>query len=582
MQKYRKNLLRDATAVGALILFWIFLCHNLLAHFSTHLFITSYEVDAVGHFWLSWWASKAIYFPDLSLFFCPYLNYPIGVETFTYHVAYMHILLAGLFRPLLGATGAINLMFVWGVFLNLVGMYALLRQVSDSRFFSAALAIIPTIYASALVEVIDVEQVNLGYMMIALALWLAAMKSRKKVLLIACGIMVGITCVAQMYYGISLSLLIALALVCEKFGAGPLEQPLASSVKKTAVVYTVASAIVLPIMWPSIKTLYKINIYKNLSFIPKNEEALELFMGPLNLVPIVLLGVLIWFFAKRDRILWFWFVATSAFLLLAIGPYIAIGEQRVPMPFWLLRQSIPLFWRLSMPVRFGRIAVICLVMFVVIFQKRLEKRFSFAPELKPVIWIGLFYFANLLSPLMVDGTPSLIPQIRPVTAHEVRLPPRIFRAIGKLDDGAPIFDLHCEQDAELGAFYQVFHEKPISGLPLIAQNLRKIFEYSEMTWLQETFCRAENIGEIPSLPDIGWWEKHNVRFLVLSTVFAERMGPEFLDRWERTYGITKHKYQFVYVYDLKKSESLPIVDEPSEPPLIEYPKPGFISLSGPE
>ena len=582
MQESRKNLLFDASAVGALILFWMFLCHRLFANFSTHFFISPYDVDAVGHFWLSWWASKAVYSPDLSLFFCPYLNYPIGAETFTYHVAYIHIFLAGLFRPILGAAAAINLMYVWGVLLNLMGMYALVRQVSNSRIFCAAIAIIPTIYASALVEVIDVEQVNLGYMMIALALWLAAMKSRNKLLLVACGIMVGVTCITQMYYGISLSVLIALAIAADKFGIGPFEQSAGPIVRKTVIAYALAGAIVLPVMLPTIKTLSKISMYQSLAFLPENEESLELFMGPWNLVPILILGAMIWFAAKRDRVLWFWFIATCSFLFLAIGPYIAIGEQRIPMPFWLLRQTIPLFWRLSMPVRFGRIAVICLVIFFAIYHKRVIQRLTFAREIRPIVFVGLFYLATLIAPLLVDGTPSLLPQIRPVTAHEVRHPPEVFKSIGLLDDQSPIFDLHCEQDAEMGAYYQVFHEKPINGLPLVAQNLRKIFEYSEMTWLREAFCKAENASEVPPIPDAAWWEKRGVRFLALSTIYAERMGPEFLEQWENRVGLTRHKYQFVYVYDLKKNEPLPPAEEPFVPPLIEEEIPGLIPLSDPE
>lgn len=554
---------KDALALMVLMLFWTFLCKDIFAGFFTHVYSSATEIDAIGQFWMSWWAQKAMATDGMSLFFCPLLNAPIGAEVFTFDVAFVHILISALLRPMLGMAGSINALFVYGLALSLVGTYAFLRQITTSRILACSLAAIPVIYTTALSSHIDIEQVNFGYVTLALALWIHLQERGGKTLTIITGLLIGITCITQMYYGVEAYLLIGLAVLGSVFGYGPTQTGFAPVRKRSVAVMVIGAAVTLPILAPSVWTIAKVDVFKPLPLLPGAGIFSEHFLSLWHLLPLIFMGFAVLIIACKEPRAWFWLGAFAMFLLLAFGPYLVVdNDTKLPMPFWFLRQLVPLFWRLSMPVRFGRMALIVLMALFAVLQMRLFKRYANSQVAKAIIIIVFVYCGNFVGPMMMGGAPTFLPVVHPVYADPIEKAPKQIIAIGNDGEDFTIFDLRCDEDAEWSAYYQIFHEKPISGTPLLTNELRSLAPPSAITEMQRALCIATETQQYPPLPEMNWWKSQNVRYMFLASSFIKKAGVDFMSGWDRMYGPPVYVLDRISIYDLRqgemeKTESLP-------------------------
>jgi hypothetical protein len=90
---------RDAVAAGALMALWAYKSLTIVMALNTRAYQGGDDVDSLGQFWMSWWASEAFYTPGRQLFFCPLINYPDGSTVFDANIAYLHVLASGLLPP---------------------------------------------------------------------------------------------------------------------------------------------------------------------------------------------------------------------------------------------------------------------------------------------------------------------------------------------------------------------------------------------------------------------------------------------------------------------------------------------------
>lgn len=551
----------DALAVLWLIGFWLWKCSDVFRRFFDALYGVAAGIDGTGMVWMSWWAHQAFSSPDYALFYTPLLNYPVGAEVFTYDVAYLHILLAGLLHSWLGLIGSINFVFVVGVLSGLIGTYVLVRQVTPSRVLAAGMAMLPVMFGLFTDwDAADLAVVNYGFFALALAAWLAMTGSHGRKWVIPTGALIALTLVAQMYYGIALFVVLGVAMVLAALRVTPSDGPRFVVWRRTAAATAIGLALALPhvvISLGGIRPMGRAIVAAPLSEVCAPDWRFGFWLAWL----LVGLGVLA--AIGLSRRMWFWFVACGAVLLLGIDkPCFHLGggdAWLIPGPAALLKNYVPYLWRMTFPARLLRIAMVLVPVFLAAWSTAVIGRWSLRRRPAAAV-MGIALLLGALAVPILSGrldptqpwgrmvrTDGVVRALRPFPTTPGPDVPAVFEEIRDEAGDFAIFDLDCRRSSELSMFLQTVHERPIPGDFIRPHELP---EPSELTILQRDLCRDENTP----LPEIDWWRQRQVKYALLHNDPGGEAGGDFLTRWETRFGSPVFRDATLSLYKITASE----------------------------
>lgn len=527
-----------------LLLVWLYFCRRILASLYDQLYVWA-GIDTIGELWMSWWAQKAIASPDLSLFHCSFLNFPLGTEAFTWDVAFLHMLLAGLLRGAVGAFGSLNLLFVLSLLFSMFGAYVLIRQFSDSRLFAVLLSILPLQASRGAYgpPFDDIGLANLGFLTLTCALWIRLLRQRNTKLVLATGLLVGLTFATQMYYGVSVGLLMGLAMIAALFKLGPESRPVRQIWLFTIPALIIGAVLSLPVLLEPASFLADVSWFQKLPWFVRIKPGEMTGAPPLSsLWPLLPLAAVAWFSFRRQRQAWFWFVAAAFFFVLALGPHARLTASStllLPMPTILLKNLLPLMWRLSEPVRFGRMAVVAMVVLLALAERLLAERHDWGWTKRLRAMAVLFWLGSLLAPTFMLFSPHWLPELTPIMPTQPPQTPAAYRQMAAEKDDYVVVDFSCTEDVEetkWHAFYQTVHGKPIVGLPLRPPSYAEGQKPSPLTIAQRELDRALAAGTESVFPEAAWWRESKVGALALHKYCLDRMSPEVISAWDEQYG----------------------------------------------
>jgi hypothetical protein len=530
---------RELLGIGILVAFWLVTNSRVLSTFFYKVYNQSGHVDSLGQIWMSWWAQQAIYSDRYSILFCPLINTPIGSEVFTYDLAFMHVLTSGLLRPHLGPIGALNAVFVTGVALSLAGVYLLLRQFNRTRVLCAGLACLSVMYILCVnPDYSDLELNNMGFMTLTVALWIRLLRKGGKALIAATGLLLALTGLSQMYYGADVYLMLGLALLMAPLKLAPVTRNVKVVWVSTGAVIGIGLVLTLLPMIPSMQILSHINVVPPDYDLADCHEMADRSLKAWAVIPVLPLAVMA--VVGRTRRLWFWVAAVAMFLLLALGPCLtfgdtSLGDTQVPAPFILLRKWLPFVWRLSFPLRFGRMAIVAMAIFFCVWELVIRKRYRYGARTQAAVVAGLLVAMHLLAPLAVNRTPGVAPDLN-LRVDNALMPevPAVLHTMAADGEDYAVLDVLCDETHPAwAAYYQVVHGKPIAGTPTQPAFLQDPQRpTSRLTRFQKDFCDEA----LYSPPSIEWLQEQGVRYVMVYYLLTLELGPEWVASWDGAYG----------------------------------------------
>ena len=335
-------------------LFWALKTAPIWRHFSSrHYAIRGPLLDTLNMLWLSWWTHFSGASAERSLLFSDLINHPAGgVSAVDYSLAFLHVGLAGLLRGVLGGVAAHNLVGLVGFTFSLVAVYLLLREVSGEGWWSALLAcLVIALGLCTSNQLPDLELLFFGYLPMGLLAWLRFVRSGKRGWSIAAVILVGLSAFGQMYYGLSLLGMLAIASLFLYGGLPLMEVDPKVAFRRTALVGGCGFALAL--------LLHSRNIYN--AFTAQTLITPELtatvpwpftLADGLWLVLVCVLPVLAGLaLGARRAVLWGLLSLPPALLSLGYQPESDWGGT-IEMPLSWVRSMLPFVWRVTFPNRF--------------------------------------------------------------------------------------------------------------------------------------------------------------------------------------------------------------------------------------
>lgn len=551
--KTSMKVFKEIPSVLFLLLIWYRFCQRIFEDFAGALYLSFDHVDAMGQHWMVWWAKTALGNPDLSIYQCPLLNPPVGTQIFTFDVAYYHILLSAMLAGSKGVVWSINFVFVTGVMLSLFGTYVLIRQFTNQRVLAALLATLPVAQRLFLQEwYVDIELANMGFITLALALWIRSLKHGEVFWLIIAGILAGLTCAGQMYYGIPLYGTYFLTIILAFFGLMPKKSTKRILIKRTVLVMGIGMMVALPFLYQSIKALTAQNIGPSTglnifsSYVPPGHS-----LPLIGVLPAIVLALTVVAVDRTNRQLWFWFGATALFISLGLGPYLNIGSLSIPLPMWFVYKFVPFFWRFTTPARFGVagfLLFVCLLAYL--FQVLQEKR-KLGLLFRLPGWIVIFLFGALSLNVIQNGRFAANPHFYSLQTQRPAQIPEIYNQIARNPENYIIFDLVCENEATWSGYYQTAHKKPIAGYSLIPPNFMHLQKTGELSAVQLAMCESAKRGRPSPPPTPKWLLERNVRYAALHKSYLEDAGAGYLNGWESTFGEPEFASDRVRIYKVQ-------------------------------
>ena len=493
----------DGLALLGLAGFWIWQLWRVFADLDDlHYGDPGPHVDAAGQLWMAWWAERALGSPELDLFHCPLLNHPVGSEALSYDLAFSHALAAGALRPWLGPLGAINGVFAAVVLFDLVAIYLLLRQLTRGALLAAAGACSVVLLAVCHPpDFLDLEVCNLGWLALALASWLALLRHRRPWLLATTVLAIGLTCLSQMYYGLSLVgiLVIGAWVPPAPDGRFPSARPPARLTLAVLAAGLVLAA--LPLL-PSIVSALQVGLFPaaHPPDAPDTSHLEHTGLGWRALLAVPALAVVA--ALTRTRAAWVLLVCAALLLLAAIGPPLVVGSDRgsaVPAPWTWLSQHAPLLWRIHFPRRFGIVALLVGALLIAEAHRVWTGDGARSAPLRSLS------AAILISVLLLVGCLAIRSAIAwPPTAPVPAGPPAASSG----------FDLACGRFADRVAYDQAVHGRPIAGTPLRPGDIEAGDEdASPATRHLRFYCDDPRVAIAPPTPE--WLREQGIGHVVL-------------------------------------------------------------------
>ncbi len=555
----------DGVALAVLTAFWAVRFAGVIANLGSDSYlIRGDHDDALEQAWMSWWAGKALLSSEYDLLSCPLLNHPYGSNAMSVSVAYVHVSISGLLRPLLGPIAAINAVFVGVNLFVLVALYALLRGVGGTRPFACGGAILFLLYAvQANGEYPDLELANYGLLALAIAAWLALVRKGGAGRALLAALLTGATAAVQSYYGIELYALLGLGVVALALRLAPVTEPRRGALAWTLGVMVAGALVaVLPLL-PSVDYMSgmaptavpssvapSIHGTVGVGSAAGREGLPSAFL--LSLLPLLALVIL-----DRRRSSGFWLAAVALFLVLALGNVAVLwpGGGGVPMPFGWLREHVPLLWRFHYPRRFALPAALCLCVLLARVAANLGRRGGGGTGRQVWMTVGALLVVHLLGQALMarPGTSfRILPPLLPMATHPMPDVPPVLAAIGQDPGDELLLELGWETHRALTAYFQTHHQHAIPGNPVLPDEMRDSRETrSVLARHQAGLCDAAK-----SLPEVDWFRGHGVRYLVVYDVPGCPFDARDREPWEQREGIApEYTGELMLLYDLRTAEA---------------------------
>lgn len=560
-----KRYLPDLAATIALVLFWWFICSNIFSDFDTKLYLNGQHTDAINSIWTAWWTGKVFSTPDLSLFNCTYLNFPAGVVVMAQDFAFLHIYLTGILSTKIGIVPAINTVFVSVLLFSAFTAYFFFRRLTKSRFLSFIFASTLLVYFPYLNYIaepkvyppgfpkstssqafVDVETANFGFLMLALGLWIMLLERGSKKLTALAGVILGIVCLTQMYYGICAFLILGLGFAASFASISPVKGDLKLQRKKTLTVMAIGAAIMFATLFPSLKDLAGRGVFMEYNFQP---HAMQL-GGALIIISVCIITAII--FRGSINSTWFWILATIL-LVVASAELTIIAGQAYKLPTAFVKQKLPFLWRLTFTDRYLWMSIIPFLAFIAVLAEHLRQKYSSYKKAWAPLTVLMALIAIFCASIMINKG-KMIPLIKPYMNKELPEVPEFFYTMGQDKELYSIFTLDSLKAfyQPLQHYYQAFHHKPIGGYGLIPIRFIDPTTESEVGKMQRRLTTKSDRWTTEDFPDKNWYDRFKIRYIVVFDSFFNKAGEDFLQLWESSNGVPVFVSDRIRVYDVRK------------------------------
>ncbi len=526
----RSPLAAEALAVGALVAFWLWSIQPMLAEFYYAIYRGAGHHHAVAQLWNAWWIAEALRSPDHAMLYCDALNTPVGVRVLAHDVAYTHVAASALLRGTLGPVGSINAVFVASYLFGLLGTYTLLRRVHPGRTLCAVAAGIAMAFViSVSPNYADLELSDLGWLAFTLAAWLTLLRRSTGFWRVVTGLLLGITAVAQMYYGLVAVVVIGLAAIVAPLKLRPEPRPFQNVLFLSGASLGYGLAFTAAALLPSLLLHGTLGLVSPDSTFAAACEASGAARGPIVVVAVLVLGAMA-AMARGERP-WFWWAAVTALLLLALGPCIEIGAgTRVPGPAFVMEMLVPLTWRFDSLAHLADAAMLVMAVFVLAWERRMRSAHSLSPWVRqaglPAVALGALL---VLGPVLTASPwwPAPAQRLHPPAAQVARVPDALM-TVAQDERDIVVLDLTCGEETYWSAYYQVAHGKPIAGIPLVPGALQvDDHPRAVLSRYQALYC-----DQPTGPPPIEWLVEQGVGYVIVHPVVSMALGDEGLLAWD--------------------------------------------------
>lgn len=567
----RSPLAAEILAVAGLVGFWLWSIQPMFAEFYYAIYRGAGHHDAVGQMWNAWWIAEALRSSDHALLYCDVLNTPLGVRVLAHDVAFTHVALSAVLRDTLGPVGSVNAVFVASYLFGLLGTYTLLRRVHPGRLLCAVAAIIAVAFVMSVSPTYaDLELSDLGWLAFALAAWLTLLRRSNGGWRVVTGLLIGVTAVAQMYYGLVVAVVLGIAALAAPLKVRPEPRPFQNVLLLSGTALGYGLAFAAAALLPSLLLHFSLGLVTPDSTFAAACAASGSTRGLIVGVVVVIFGAMA--AMARDERTWFWWTAVTALLWLSLGPCIEIGSMRIPGPAFAMEMLVPLTWRFDSLARLSDATVLIAAVFVLVWDRRMRRTHALSTWVArlglPATALGALLLA---APVMTASPwwPIPLERLHPPTAPVPRVPDAMM-TVARDDRDFVVLDLTCGEDAHWSAYYQVAHGKPIAGIPLVPGALQvDDHPRAVLSRYQALYCDQPS-----GPPPLQWLEEQGVGYVIVHPSVTRILGADGQMAWDATFGgpITAQE-EMVRVYRVLDQGDGPDAPTGSVPPSLARPDP---------
>ena len=525
---------------GLLVLFWAWKTSDIWRSLtSRHYAIWGVFFDTMNMVWMSWWTDVAVHGSE-GVFETTHVNFPDGGATaLSQSLAWSHVALAGILRGALGGLAAHNLLAVLGLGLSLVGVFLLLRHLSGERWLAAVLTLLVVTYGLCWGQTLpDLELVSFGYLPLAILAWWRYAEDGGRARLALAVLLVGWTGFVQMYYGLSLLILLGMAVLLSAFGRSPGRIPPRQLLVRTGQVLGAGTLLMVALHARDLVNVLRVED-------PPHWDQFFRFAWwrPLLLLAAVLAPVAV---AARRRMpgAFFWGVALLPVAALSMGEFASLGAGRgdLTLPLNWVRWTVPLMYRITFCFRFVPPLLLALAAVYVLLWR--EGAAGGSRRRAGVLVVALFWASAGFAPLvprfelgaageaLTDGdcaaphpnsctlvqarvawcaedaarTPDLgrwtLSQLAapalPLATIAMPPAPACVQWLTEQGGDAAVLEFAYQEPLAYSGYFQTFHQRPVVGFPLrYVEAKAQLSAPAALTQLQRAYRRMEPL----TLPD---------------------------------------------------------------------------------
>ncbi len=336
----------ELAAVGALLSYWLVRVFPVLANIRQQYYSLRGPWDDLYEMIRSVsWVGKALSQEHLSPFFSPLMNYPLGLDFLATKGAWWHLYLAGVLASVMDLPLAINLAALGGVLASLLAAYALFRWVSGSRVSGVVLAI-GVVHTLLMWDrrLPDIALCNISFAIGALGFWWRYLQRGDWLSLVLAALAFGLTCGAQLYYGLALVMLWSGIMLAAAMGLSPRSAlPPHQVLYRTLWLLLAGALVALVALWPVLQSL-------TVTYMGRDAARMRHLGEGANTLPVVIccatyVMVALLLALARLRAAAAWWIAVGLVMVFSSGWTIEIGGVLYWLPSRIVGNLVPAYTR---------------------------------------------------------------------------------------------------------------------------------------------------------------------------------------------------------------------------------------------